>query len=133
MLLRRAPLPLQKTPEADPFALTGQSSAMAALRQEIARLAPLPVTVLILGEPGTGKERVARALHRASGRRGEFVAVNCAGLPESLLEAELFGVVRGAFTGADRDRAGLVEQAEGGTLFLDEVGELPLACLLYTS
>jgi len=106
--------------------LAGESAAIRQVREAIRRLAPLPVTVLILGEPGTGKERVARALHRLSGRGGEFVAVNCAGMPEGLLEAELFGVVKGAFTGADRDRPGLVEQAEGGTLLLDEVGELPL-------
>jgi len=106
--------------------LAGESAAIREVREAIRRLAPLPVTVLILGEPGTGKERVARALHRLSGRGGEFVAVNCAGMPEGLLEAELFGVVKGAFTGADRDRPGLVEQAEGGTLLLDEVGELPL-------
>lgn len=126
LVLERAPVPLAGKP-GDDLGLTGTSPAMAALREAIARYAPLPVTVLILGEPGTGKERVARALHRLSGRRGEFVAVNCAGLPEHLLEAELFGVVRGAFTGADRDRPGLVEHAEGGTLFLDEVGELPLS------
>jgi transcriptional regulator with AAA-type ATPase domain len=106
--------------------LIGTSAVMAALREEIERWGPLPANVLIVGEPGTGKELVASELHRASRRSGRFVAVNCAGLPGTLLEAELFGVVRGAFTGADRDRAGLVEAAERGTLFLDEVGELPL-------
>lgn len=127
-VLRHLPLPEAQTPGAgDPLGLTGRSEPMASLRREILRFGPLPVTVLICGQPGTGKERVARALHRVSGRRGEFVAVNCAGMPEGLLEAELFGVVRGAFTGADRDRPGLVEQAEGGTLFLDEIGELPLS------
>ncbi|KDA54728.1 hypothetical protein EG19_09905 [Thermoanaerobaculum aquaticum] len=125
LTLQRAPLPALPPSSADPLGLTGASPQIVSLREDIARYAPLPITVLILGEPGTGKERVARALHRLSGRSGEFVPVNCAGLPESLLEAELFGVVRGAFTGADRDRPGLVEQAEGGTLFLDEIGELP--------
>ncbi len=106
--------------------ILGDSPAVAALRDEVARWGPLPATVLILGEPGTGKELVARELHRASGRRGRFVPVNCAGIPATLLEAELFGVVRGAYTGADRDRHGMVEEAEHGTLFLDEIGELPL-------
>jgi DNA-binding NtrC family response regulator/tetratricopeptide (TPR) repeat protein len=106
--------------------LLGASRALARVREEIARWAPLPAPVLITGEPGTGKEVVARELHRESGRRGEFIAVNCAGIPATLLESELFGVARGAFTGADRDRGGLVEAAEGGTLFLDEVGELPV-------
>lgn len=106
--------------------LLGVSPAMQQVREEISRWAALPVTVLILGEPGTGKELCARELHRQSGRRGGFVPVNCAGMPSTLLEAELFGAARGAYTGADRDRPGLVEEAEGGTLFLDEVGELPL-------
>ena len=106
--------------------ILGVSAATGALRAEVARWAPLPANVLVLGEPGTGKELVARELHRASGRRGKFVPVNCAGIPATLLEAELFGVVRGAYTGADRDRHGMVEEAERGTLFLDEIGELPL-------
>ncbi len=106
--------------------LLGTSAALQEVREQVARWAPLPLTVLVTGEPGTGKELVARELHRRSLRSGAFVPVNCAGIPAPLLEAELFGVVRGAFTGADRDRAGLVEAAEGGTLFLDEVGELPL-------
>lgn len=106
--------------------LLGKSAAFEAVREQIARWAPLPLTVLVVGEPGTGKELVAREVHRESRRSGPFVPVNCAGIPASLLEAELFGVVRGAYTGADRDRPGLVEAAEGGTLFLDEVGELPL-------
>jgi transcriptional regulator with PAS, ATPase and Fis domain len=106
--------------------LIGSSPAIARVREEIGRWAALPVTVLIVGEPGTGKELVARELHVAGRRRGAFVPVNCAGIPAALLEAELFGVTRGAFTGADRDRPGLVEAAEGGTLFLDEVGELPI-------
>ncbi len=106
--------------------LLGVSRAMARVREEISQWAPLPVVVLVLGEPGTGKELCAQELHRQSQRRGAFVPINCAGIPAALLEAELFGSVRGAYTGADRDRPGLVEEAEGGTLFLDEVGELPL-------
>ncbi len=125
LVLQKVAIPVGAPAASDDLGLTGTSPQVVALRADIMRYGPHPLTVLILGEPGTGKERVARALHRVSGRGGEFVAVNCAGLPESLLEAELFGVVRGAFTGADRDRPGLVEQAEGGTLFLDEVGELP--------
>jgi transcriptional regulator with PAS, ATPase and Fis domain len=89
------------------------------------QVAPTATTVLLLGESGTGKEVLARFLHRASSRdRGPFVAINCAALPEQLLEAELFGYERGAFTGATQSKPGLLEQASGGTLFLDEVGEL---------
>jgi sigma-54 dependent transcriptional regulator, acetoin dehydrogenase operon transcriptional activator AcoR len=93
----------------------------------LSRLARTPVSIVVLGETGTGKEVVARALHAMSGRTGAFVAVNCGALPASLLEAELFGHRRGAFTGAVGERTGLVRSAEGGTLFLDEIGELPPA------
>ena len=120
-----AAAPRAETVVTEAGSIRGAAAAVAALRGEVARWAPLPATVLVLGEPGTGKELVARELHRASGRKGKFVAVNCAGIPATLLEAELFGVVKGAYTGADRDRQGMVEEAERGTLFLDEIGELP--------
>jgi DNA-binding NtrC family response regulator len=105
--------------------ILGHSPVMAALREAIARAAATPFPVLIEGESGTGKELVARALHRLSARRDRaFCAVNCAALTDELVEAELFGYARGAFTGAVGARAGLFEEAHGGTLFLDEVSEL---------
>lgn len=105
--------------------LVGRSRAMQSLYKEIGRLAPRPVTVLVRGETGTGKELVARALHQHSSRSSKpFVAVNCAALSEALLESELFGHERGAFTGAFEKRIGRFEQAAEGTLFLDEIGEL---------
>jgi len=107
--------------------LIGKSDAMAQIRSTIQAVAGTRTTVLIRGETGSGKEAVARALHAAGAEPGPFVAVNCAAIPEAIFESELFGHARGAFTGADRDRAGLIEEADGGTLFLDEVGELPLA------
>ncbi len=107
--------------------LVGNSPAMAMVRDTIARVASHRTTVLLLGESGTGKELVARAIHQASPRRERrFVAINCAALPPALLESELFGHRRGAFTDAIRDKLGLFEEADGGTLLLDEVGELPL-------
>jgi DNA-binding NtrC family response regulator len=108
--------------------LVGRSAAMTRLRDEIARVAPVPSTVLITGESGTGKELVARELHRLGGHAAApFVALNCAALPENLVEAELFGHERGAFTGATGTRKGAFEAAGSGTLFLDEIGEMPLA------
>ncbi|RME40751.1 MAG: sigma-54-dependent Fis family transcriptional regulator [Deltaproteobacteria bacterium] len=108
--------------------IVGQSEAVRKLREVIGRVAGTNSSVLLLGESGTGKELVARALHRGSPRHEKpFVTVNCAAIPESLLESELFGHVRGSFTGAHQDREGKFVQADGGTLFLDEIGELPLA------
>jgi DNA-binding NtrC family response regulator len=107
--------------------LLGKSPGMVRLRELVARVAPTDATALILGETGSGKELVARALHQASRRSGRiFLPINCAGFAETLLESELFGHERGAFTGADRPRSGVFEAADGGTLFLDEAGEMSL-------
>ncbi|NVI99218.1 sigma-54-dependent Fis family transcriptional regulator [Myxococcus sp. AM009] len=107
--------------------MVGQSPAFRAMLDTIRQAAPSTATVLLLGESGTGKELAARSVHEFSQRvRGPFVAVNCGALPENILEAELFGVERGAFTGAVARREGRFERAHGGTLFLDEVGEMPL-------
>lgn len=106
--------------------LVVKSPAMVQAVELAEKVAPHPSTVLVTGESGTGKEVIARLIHSASMRNDQpFVPVNCGAIPENLLESELFGHVRGAFTGAERDRVGLFEEANGGTLFLDEIGELP--------
>ncbi len=107
--------------------LVGSSEGMARLRREISQVAPTAATVLIQGESGTGKERVAQLLHEGGPRSQKpFVAMNCAAVPEGLIESELFGHERGAFTGATSTKVGLFELAHGGTLFLDEIGDMPL-------
>jgi len=112
----------------DPYELVAtQSSPMQEALRWARKVAPTEATVLILGESGTGKELIARAVHNQSTREGAFVAVNCASIPETLLESELFGHEKGAFTGAVGRQEGLVHAAEGGTLFLDEIGEIPQA------
>jgi transcriptional regulator with PAS, ATPase and Fis domain len=125
--------PMAEIPEADgrPTSMggvVGGADVLVDLYKVIDRVADTSCTVLITGESGTGKELLARAVHAASPRRNRpFVAVNCGAIPEALLESELFGHTRGAFTGAVANKLGRVAQAEGGTLFLDEIGELPLA------
>ncbi|MBW3630128.1 MAG: sigma-54 dependent transcriptional regulator [Gemmatimonadetes bacterium] len=106
--------------------IVAASGPMRRLFERVARVATSPAPVLITGETGTGKDLIARAVHHASGR-GALVTVNSGAIPEHLMESELFGHVKGAFTGADHDRSGLFQAADGGTLFLDEIGELPLA------
>jgi two-component system response regulator AtoC len=106
--------------------LIGRGEAMHRLFGLIRQVAPARSSVLIVGETGTGKELVARAVHRESGRAGLFVPFNCAAIPAELLESELFGIRKGAFTGADRDRVGRFEASSGGTVFLDEITEMPL-------
>ena len=108
--------------------IVGGSAAMRRILDLARKVARHPSTVLVTGESGTGKEVIARFVHRESARAGTaFVAVNCAAIPESLLESELFGHARGSFTGATAERRGLFEEADGGTLFLDEIGEIPVA------
>ncbi len=107
--------------------IIGKSEKMERVFEMISHISDMPANVLIIGESGTGKELIARAIHYNSSRsRGPFVPLNCAAIPETLLESELFGYLRGAFTDAKKDRKGLFQQASGGTLFLDEIGEIPL-------
>jgi sigma-54 dependent transcriptional regulator, acetoin dehydrogenase operon transcriptional activator AcoR len=131
-LHRETPVPPDALPDMAAGELPAPTPTLATFvaslergHTSLARIARTPVAVVLLGETGTGKEVVARALHELSGRTGPFVAVNCGALPETLIEAELFGHRRGAFSGAVSDRAGLIRSADRGTLFLDEIGELP--------
>jgi two-component system, NtrC family, nitrogen regulation response regulator GlnG len=124
---RKAPPPEEEPPHADNLPLIGRSAAMQEVYRILARLMNTDLGVMITGESGTGKELVARALHNYGLRKaGPFVAINMAAIPRDLIESELFGHEKGAFTGADRAMPGKFEQAKGGTLFLDEVGDMPL-------
>lgn len=120
--------PLQQAGQNEFEGLVGSSEPMQEMFRMIRRVGPSEVPVLITGESGTGKELVARAIHRQSGRKdAAFVAINCSAIPDTLIESELFGHEKGAFTGAAQQRKGRIEGAQGGTLFLDEIGEIPLA------
>lgn len=113
-------------PETQHESIIGDSAPIKSIRSLLERVAPSQATVLITGESGTGKEVVVRQIHRLSGREGAFVAINCGAIPEHLLESELFGHERGAFTGALTRRIGRFELAKGGTIFLDEIGDMPM-------
>ena len=106
--------------------IIGKSKSVLELKMLINKVANSSSTVLILGETGTGKELVAEAIHKSSNKKGKFIPVNCAAIPADLLESELFGHEKGAFTGADKSRAGRFELSSGGTLFLDEIGDISL-------
>lgn len=107
--------------------LVGTGQAARRLREEMIRFADSSLSLLVTGETGSGKDHAAWLIHQASSRKGKFVPVNCAAIPKDLIEAELFGAIRGAYTGATQDRTGLVAEADGGTLFLDEIGDMPLS------
>lgn len=127
LLMKNQKLKRRLLPQADFGCIIGDSPAMKEVFHRIERMALRDVTVLIRGESGTGKELIARAIHENSKRQeGPFIVINCAALPENLLESELFGHTRGSFTGAYRDKVGKFEQAHGGTLLLDEIGEMSL-------
>ena len=116
---------IAKEQKFDPGNIVASSPAMKEVLEMVARVAPTDATVLVQGESGTGKELIARAMHQNSKRKdGAFIPINCGALPENLLESELFGHVKGAFTGAHQNKKGLFEEADGGTLFLDEIGEM---------
>ncbi|MBT2337564.1 MULTISPECIES: sigma 54-interacting transcriptional regulator [Pseudomonas] len=123
------PLPINRSlPSANDYGLIGKSAAMRKTCSMISKVVHSPYTILLRGETGTGKEVVARAIHDSGQRRAKALVVqNCAAVPENLLESELFGYRKGAFTGADRDRIGLFDAAHGGTLLLDEIGDMPLS------
>ena len=125
----RSPVSIDQDPvETSGDNLVGRSQPMQEIYKAIGRVAPTDATVLIRGESGTGKELVARAIYQHSKRvNGPFVIVNCVAIPENLLESELFGYEKGAFTGADRQRIGKIEYADRGTVFLDEIGDIPLS------
>ena len=127
--LAREPAAAHRARRRDRFDnLVGAAAADGDMLKQVRKVAPIKTTVLLGGESGTGKELVARALHELSPRAAmPFVAVNCGAIPAELMESELFGHVKGAFTDATRDKKGLAAEADGGTLFLDEIGELPLA------
>jgi len=124
--LRTARRALQSEPSDATAQLVGNSTIMCEVKDLIAKAAPSSLAILIVGESGTGKEIAAPGIHEQSNRSdGPFISESCAAIPASLIESELFGFRKGAFTGADRDRIGLIEQAHDGTLFLDEIGEMP--------
>ncbi|QDL93046.1 sigma-54-dependent Fis family transcriptional regulator [Paroceanicella profunda] len=127
VVARHAAMPAAPAPSGAFAGLVAGAPAMVAALDLARRVAPSRMPVLVTGPSGSGKERLARAIHETSGRTGAFVAVNCGALPESLIESLLFGHEKGAFTGADRAKPGRFREAEGGTLFLDEIGEMPLA------